>query len=120
MDNMNDVARRAGVSESAVSHVMNKTGAVSEEKKAQVLLAMREFGFSADAHARGLALGRRNSLGILVSDFENPLFPGAIKSFEDLARKNGFDVLLCCSAPITTLALPNALAGSWWRIWFRQ
>jgi len=34
----------------------------------------------------GLALGRSNFLGILVSDIENPFFPGVIKSFEDLAR----------------------------------
>jgi len=94
MATMKDVARRAGVSESTVSHVLNKTRSVSEEKKAHVLLAMRELGFSANAHARGLALGRSNFLGILVSDIENPFFPGVIKSFEDLARQNGFDVLL--------------------------
>jgi LacI family transcriptional regulator len=94
MATMKDVARRAGVSESTVSHVLNNTRSVSEAKKAQVLLAMRELGFSANAHARGLALGRSNFLGILVSDIENPFFPGVIKSFEDLARQNGFDVLL--------------------------
>lgn len=94
MATMKDVARRAGVSESTVSHVVNNTRAVSEEKKAQVLLAMRELNFSANAHARGLALGRSNFLGILVSDIENPFFPGVIKSFEDLARQHGFDVLL--------------------------
>jgi len=94
MATMKDVARRAGVSESTVSHVVNNTRSVSEAKKAQVLLAMQELGFSANAHARGLALGRSNFLGILVSDIENPFFPGVIKSFEDLARQNGFDVLL--------------------------
>jgi len=94
MATMKDVARRAGVSESTVSHVVNNTRSVSEETKAQVQLAMRELGFSANAHARGLALGRSNFLGILVSDIENPFFPGVIKSFEDLARQNGFDVLL--------------------------
>jgi LacI family transcriptional regulator len=94
MATMKDVARRAGVSESTVSHVVNNTRSVSEEKKSQVLLAMLELGFSANAHARGLALGRSNFLGILVSDIENPFFPGVIKSFEDMARQHGFDVLL--------------------------
>ena len=91
---MKEVARRAGVSESTVSHVVNSTRAVASANKDRVLAAMRELGFSANAHARGLALGRSNFLGILVSDIENPFFPGVIKSFEDQARQNGFDVLL--------------------------
>jgi LacI family transcriptional regulator len=94
MATMKDVAQRAGVSESTVSHVINSTRPVSEDKKARILLAMRELGFSANAHARGLARGRSNFLGMLVSDIENPFFPGVIKAFEDIARQHGFDVLL--------------------------
>lgn len=94
MATMKDVAHQADVSESTVSHVVNNTRSVSEEKKARVLLAMRELGFSANAHARGLALGRSNFIGMIVSDIENPFFPGVIKSFEDISRQHGFDVLL--------------------------
>lgn len=94
MATMKDVAQMAGVSESTVSHIVNSTRTVSEEKRERVLAAMRELGFSANAHARGLALGRSNFLGMIVSDIENPFFPGVIKSFEEAARQNGFDVLL--------------------------
>lgn len=91
---MKDVARQAGVSESTVSHVVNKTRAVGEATRARVLAAMQALDFSANAHARGLALGRSNFIGMIISDIENPFFPGVIKSFEDAARQNGFDVLL--------------------------
>jgi DNA-binding LacI/PurR family transcriptional regulator len=94
MVTMKEVAQQAGVSESTVSHVINNTRPVSEERRSRVLLAMRELGFSANAHARGSARGRSNFLGLLVSDIENPFFPGVIKSFEDVARQHGFDVLL--------------------------
>lgn len=94
MATMKEVAVRAGVSESTVSHVINKTRLVSEEKRLRVAAAMRELGFSANAHARGLALGRSNFIGMLVSDIENPFYPGLIKSFEVAARQQGFDVLL--------------------------
>ncbi len=94
MATMKDVARMAGVSESTVSHIVNNTRTVSEQKREKVLSAMAELGFSANAHARGLALGRSNFLGMIISDIENPFFPGVIKSFEDAARQNGFDVLL--------------------------
>ncbi len=94
MATMKEVAQQAGVSESTVSHVINNTRPVSEERRARVLQAMRELGFSANAHARGAARGRSNFLGMLVSDIENPFFPGVIKSFEDVARQHGYDVLL--------------------------
>jgi DNA-binding LacI/PurR family transcriptional regulator len=94
MATMKDVARRAGVSESTVSHVVNNTRTVGEATRTRVLAAMRELDFSANAYARGLALGRSNFIGMIVSDIENPFFPGVINSFEDAARQNGFDVLL--------------------------
>ncbi len=94
MATMKEVALKAGVSESTVSHVVNKTRVVSEDKRLRVAAAMRELQFSANAHARGLALGRSNFIGMLVSDIENPFYPGVIKSFEIAARQQGFDVLL--------------------------
>lgn len=94
MATMKDVALRAGVSESTVSHVLNKTRQVSDEKRDLVLAAMGDLGFAANAHARGLARGRSDFLGIMVSDIENPFFPGMIKAFEISAREQGFDVLL--------------------------
>ncbi len=97
MATMKDVALQAGVSESTVSHVINKTRQVSNKKTQSVLDAMRELGFAANAHARGLARGKSDFLGIIVSDIENPFFPGMIKAFENEARQNGFDVLLFCT-----------------------
>lgn len=94
MVTMKEVALRAGVSQSTVSHVINKTRTVSEEKRSSVLAAMRELGFAANAHARGLARGRSDFIGMLISDIENPFFPGVIKAFESVARQNGFEVLL--------------------------
>lgn len=94
MATMKDVAVRAGVSESTVSHVINKTRQVSKEKRETVLAAMRDLDFSPNAYARGLARGRSDFLGMMVSDIENPFFPGMIKAFESSAREHGFDVLL--------------------------
>ncbi len=97
MATMKDVAVRAQVSESTVSHVLNKTRQVSEEKREKVLAAMQELGFAANAYARGLARGRSDLIGVVVSDIENPFFPGMIKAFESEAGKHGFDVLLFCT-----------------------
>src|SRR5205823_6697100 len=47
-----------------------------------------------DVHARHLASRDRRTLGIIVSDIENPFFPEVIKSFEVRARELGYDAIL--------------------------
>ncbi len=92
---MRDVAERAGVSISTVSHVVNNTRRISPETQARVLTAVRELGFHTNAAGRRLARGRSDSIGLLISDIENPFFGELIKSFEIAVQDRGFDVLLC-------------------------
>jgi LacI family transcriptional regulator len=92
---MKDVAERCGVAESTISHVVNQTRFVSPETRRQVLQAMRELNYHANAHARRLARGRSDFVGLIISDIENPFFPGLIKGFESAALEHGFDLLLC-------------------------
>lgn len=94
MAKMKDVAERSGVSESTVSHVLNNTKFVSPEVRERVLAAMRELNFHGNAHARRLARGHSDFLGLIVSDIENPFLPGLIKSFDLSAFACGYDVLL--------------------------
>jgi LacI family transcriptional regulator len=95
MARMKDVAERAGVAESTVSHVINKTRFVTPETRDKVLRVMSELNFHGNAHARRLARGHSDFLGLIVSDIENPFFPGLIKAFESAALASGFDILLC-------------------------
>ena len=94
MARMKDVAERCGVAESTVSHVLNNTRFVSPEIREKVLAAMRELNYHGNAHARRLARGSSDFLGLIISDIENPFFPGLIKAFESAALRHGFDVLL--------------------------
>ncbi len=91
---MKDVAERCGVAESTVSHVINGTRFVSPEMREKVLEAMRELNYYGNAHARRLARGSSDFLGLIISDIENPFFPGLIKAFESAALTHGYDVLL--------------------------
>src|SRR5207248_671603 len=89
-----DVARHAGVSTATVSHVLNNTGQVSQGTREMVMSVVRELGYIPNAHARHLASGRSRTLGMIVSDIENPFFPEIIKSFETRARQLGYEVIL--------------------------
>ena len=92
---MKDVAERAGVSVTTVSHVVNKTRQVAPETRRRVLEVIRDTNFYKNAHARRLARGGSDFFGLIVSDIGNPFFPEIIKSFETAALDRGFDLLLC-------------------------
>ena len=92
---MREVADRAGVSVTTVSHVLNRTRFVSPETRKRVQQAIRELRFYKDAHARRLASGRSDFFGLIVSDITNPFFPELIRGFESAALGRRFDTLLC-------------------------
>ena len=89
-----DVAKAAGVSTATVSNVLNHTGKVGRNTSQVVLSTVRRLGYIPDAHARHLASRDRRTLGIIVSDIENPFFPEVIKGFETRARQLGYDAIL--------------------------
>ncbi|WP_449282166.1 LacI family DNA-binding transcriptional regulator [Leucobacter sp.] len=69
-----DVAREAGVSKSLVSLVFNGGENVSEERRRRVLLAAERLGYRPNLVAQSLSAGRRDLVGILVSNLSNPIF----------------------------------------------
>jgi LacI family transcriptional regulator len=89
-----DVAKAAGVSTATVSNVLNKTGKVGQSTHRLVLSAVKRLGCVPNAHARHLASHTGRTLGIIVSDIENPFFPEVIKGFETRARQLGYDAIL--------------------------
>jgi DNA-binding LacI/PurR family transcriptional regulator len=89
-----DVAKAAGVSTATVSNVLNKTGKVGPRTHSLVLSAVKRLGYFPDVHARHLASRESRTVGIIVSDIENPFFPEVIKSFETRARELGYDAIL--------------------------
>ena len=94
MSSIKDVAREAGVSTATVSHVINNTRFVSDVVRARVLGAVERCGYYPNAHARSLASGRSQTLGLVVSDISNPFFPELIKSIEAAAFERGYDLVL--------------------------
>src|SRR5204863_1421820 len=89
-----DVAKAAGVSTATESNVLNKTGKVGRRTHLLVLSTVKRLGYFPNVHARHLASRDSRTLGIIVSDIENPFFPEVIKSFEVRARQLGYDPIL--------------------------
>src|SRR2546430_12063466 len=88
------VGRAGGDPTATVSNVLNKTGKVGRRTRRLVLSTVRRLGYIPNVHARHLASRDRRTLGIIVSDIENPFFPEVIKSFESRAQQLGYDAIL--------------------------
>lgn len=91
---ISDVARRAGVSTSTVSHVINGTRLVSPEKTALVNEAIAATGYQPNALARSLARKVSNYVGIAISAITNPYFSDIICAIENECARLGLLVFL--------------------------
>lgn len=92
---MRDVAKRAGVSVTTVSHVINQTRPVSDELRGRVLAAMEELGYQPNTLARSLRRGETHTIGIIVPDSANPFFAEVARGIEDTSFEHGYSVILC-------------------------
>jgi LacI family transcriptional regulator len=90
-----DVAKRAGVSASTVSRTLSGRIPVHEETKQKVMQAVRELNYQPNVLAKGLKEGRTHTIGLILPNIRNPVFPAVARGVEDIARKNGYIVILC-------------------------
>ncbi len=89
------VAKRAGVSPTTVSHVINKTRFVSADLTVRVETAMEELGYRPNALARSLRRGETRTLGLILPDSANPFFAEVGRAIEMEAFLAGYSVVLC-------------------------
>jgi len=95
MTTMKDVAKRAGVSVTTVSHVINETRFVSDELQRRVFDAMEELHYRPNILARSLRRGETRTIGLIVPDNSNPFFAEVARTVEDIGFENGYSVILC-------------------------
>ena len=95
MSTIKDVAARAGVSFTTVSHVLNGTRRVSDDSRSRVEQAIREMSYVPSAVARSLKTSETHVLGVLVPNITNPFFAELTRGVEDCARHHGYSVFLC-------------------------
>ncbi|WP_317203419.1 LacI family DNA-binding transcriptional regulator [Janthinobacterium sp.] len=97
MATMKQVAERAGVSTTTVSHVINNTRVVSADVRARVLGVIQQMRYVPSAVARSLKNDRTHTIGMMVPNNSNPYFAEVIRGIEDAAFKQGYNVILCNS-----------------------
>ncbi len=91
-----DVARLAEVHPGTVSRALNPQtrSLVNSDTAARVLAAADELGYRPNSMARGLKTSRSFTVGVLVPDLTNPLFPPIVRGIDDRLTLDGYTPLL--------------------------
>lgn len=95
MPTIKEVAEKASVSPTTVSHVINQTRFVSEDVRARVMAAMDELGYQPNALARSLRRGQTFTIGLILPDSANPFFAEIGHYIESDAFVSNYNVILC-------------------------
>jgi LacI family transcriptional regulator len=90
-----DVARLAEVHPGTVSRALNEQtrGLVNPETAERVIRAAEELGYQPNPIARGLKTNRSFTVGVLIPDLTNPLFPPIMRGLEDRLGDAGYTLL---------------------------
>ena len=93
---LRDVASAAGVHPATASRALNLGTRllVSEETAQRVTEAAERLGYRPNSVARSLRTRRSHTIGVLIPDLNNPLFPPIIRGIEDRLGEHGYVALI--------------------------
>jgi LacI family transcriptional regulator len=93
---LRDVASAAGVHPATASRALNPGTRllVSEETAQRVTEAAERLGYRPNSVARSLRTRRSHTIGVLIPDLNNPLFPPIIRGIEDRLAQHGYVALI--------------------------
>ena len=89
-----EVAKRAGVSQSAVSRVFTAGGSASKSTTDKVRAAAEELGYRPNVLARSLITGRTRMIGLVVAYLENQFYPVVLELLSRALQNKGYHILI--------------------------
>jgi LacI family transcriptional regulator len=92
-----DIAREVGVSTAAVSLVLNgkdENGRIGKEMSEKIHQKAKEMNYEPNNLARGLRMGRSNTVGLIVADISNLFFANLAFHIQEQAEKYGYSVII--------------------------
>lgn len=107
-----EVARKAGVSQAAVSLVLsrNPKARFAEETRARIIQAAAELGYRPNLVARALVNRRSFALGVLVPSLGDPVYAAIVSGAKRVASETGHALLLAEATADDQVAQLRALA----------
>jgi LacI family transcriptional regulator len=93
---LREVARTVGVSAATVSRALHPEtrSLVNEETARRIEEAARQVGYAPNSLARGLKTKRSFTVGAIIPDLTNPLFPPMVRGIQDRLEHHGYTALI--------------------------
>jgi len=94
---LKDIAESLGVSKALVSLVLNDKGderGINRQTQERVRQKAKELNYIPNQYARGLRIGRTNTIGVIVPDISNIFFGKLCKSIEQEAYAKGYNLII--------------------------
>src|SRR5699024_3462839 len=88
------IAADCDVSPATVSRALSRPDLVSPEVRDRILTRSRELGYRPNHLARGLATGRHGTIGLMLPDITNPVFPPFVQAIQHEAGLSDVSVVL--------------------------
>lgn len=98
--NSYDVAKAAGVSQSAVSRAFSPGRSIAEKTRSKIFKVAQELNYKPNAIARSMSTARTKTtqqsgmVGVIVTRIEDPFFSKILNAFSRELQQMGFHVLL--------------------------
>lgn len=89
-----DIAKRLNTTASTVSRALQDHPRISKKMKAQVMALADELHFQPNPVATHLRTGKSSVIGVIVPRIDRNFFASAISGIEQVANKNGYNVIL--------------------------
>ncbi|RLK07180.1 LacI family DNA-binding transcriptional regulator [Ruegeria conchae] len=89
-----DVARMAGVSQSAVSRVFTPGASASPKTVAKVRKVAEALGYRPNVLARAMVSGKSGIIGLVVAYLNNQFYPEALEKLSNALQERGYHVLI--------------------------
>jgi LacI family transcriptional regulator len=90
-----EVAKRAGVSTTTVSHAFSGRRPVAAGTRDRVQRAVRELGYRPNGVARSLRTRRSHTVALIIPDITNPYYPALARGIQNVLAGGGYHVLVC-------------------------
>ncbi|SFM19112.1 LacI family DNA-binding transcriptional regulator [Salibacterium qingdaonense] len=110
MPTINDVAKKAGVSKSTVSRVLNDNFSyMSETTKKNIIEAMNELNYTPNSVAQSLKKKSTQTIGIILSDISNPFWSEVLKGVQSECTRSGYTLMVSSSEENAEVEEENVL-----------
>lgn len=92
---LTEIAEKLNLSVSTVSRALTRPELVAEGTRQRVLEAAETLAYRPNSIARSLREGKTRTLGLIVSDIQNPFYAAVVKSVEGVAARHGYSTVVC-------------------------